>query len=216
MKKSKSIVLACIVTLGVIAISANADIYTFQPIPDIDLAGLDHHYYYIWEIKDFSLPADEPVIGASLFFDNINDWTVEDGDILYMRLLSKADITEADVTDDVVDLWKPGSDNNIYRGHDGQAVGDDLSDYGILLGTYTDDDPFPNPPEDFTYNFTQSQWESLDDLIRADGRFGIGLEPDCHYWNDGITLTIVTPVPGAVLLGILGLGVAGLKLRKHA
>jgi len=26
----------------------------------------------------------------------------------------------------------------------------------------------------------------------------------------------VVPVPGAVLLGILGLGVAGVKLRKHA
>ena len=35
------------------------------------------------------------------------------------------------------------------------------------------------------------------------------------YLADSTQFTVV-PVPGAVLLGILGLSVAGIKLRKHA
>ena len=213
----KSIVLACIATLGIVTISASAGVYTFQPIPDIDLADLDHHYFYIWE-KDFSLPADEYVIGASLFFDNINDWIVESGDILYMRLLSKTNIDAADDEPaDIVDWWKGDSDtNNIYRGYDGQGGGDSLSGYGILLGTYTDDDTDSNPPEDFIYDFTQDEWELLDVLIHAQVGFGIGFDPDCHYWNDGITLTIETvPVPAAVILGSIGLSFSGWLLHKR-
>ena len=58
-----------------------------------------------------------------------------------------------------------------------------------------------------------------------------GLWTDSEYifawedlWNGGdqdftdfvVMVESIVPVPGAVLLGILGLGVVGLKLRKHA
>ena len=34
--------------------------------------------------------------------------------------------------------------------------------------------------------------------------------------GDGLVGIAVVPVPGAVLLGMIGLSVAGVKLRKHA
>jgi hypothetical protein len=70
---------------------------------------------------------------------------------------------------------------------------------------------------------------SVSDLGLPDGTFSFRTHvadlPDFAWYvnediiaeGEGIYATIdVVPVPGAVLLGIIGLGVAGLKLRKHA
>lgn len=40
------------------------------------------------------------------------------------------------------------------------------------------------------------------------------VEKNKHYWTP--TRAEVVPIPGAVLLGMLGLGAAGIKLRKYA
>ena len=58
----------------------------------------------------------------------------------------------------------------------------------------------------------------------GDSRITIGFDPDCHYYNSGIDLTITTierrdypvPEPMSVILGMMGLAsVAGLRrLRK--
>jgi len=47
--------------------------------------------------------------------------------------------------------------------------------------------------------------------------FGFGLDPDCHYFNEGITFTIETyiPAPGAILLGSIGLGLVGWLRRRQ-
>lgn len=50
----------------------------------------------------------------------------------------------------------------------------------------------------------------------ADGNFGFGIDPDCHYYNNGVELKIVTsstnqviPEPLSVLLASLGMGTLG-------
>ena len=52
----------------------------------------------------------------------------------------------------------------------------------------------------------------------ADGNFGLSFDPDCHYWNDGVSLkveTAQTPEPATMLLLGSGLiGPAGLKPEK--
>ncbi len=56
------------------------------------------------------------------------------------------------------------------------------------------------------------------DSLSQDGIVNFTLTPlqgDIYYTSGTMTAEIV-PVPGAVLLGMLGLGVAGIKLRKHA
>lgn len=197
MKQSKSIVLACIVTLGVIAIPANAGLFQFQfqPVP-ANLYNLDHHKYYAWKIH-FSPPSGETIIGASLFFDDIRNWD-DNANILYVSLLNGNDLTTA-----------------LTMGTDNQGGGDNTLGFSgaVSLETYS----LSTTAKDITYNFDSSEIATLNTYALADSNFGIGFDPDCHYWNDGITLTVTTtPVPGAVLLGILGLGVAGVKLRKHA
>ena len=54
-----------------------------------------------------------------------------------------------------------------------------------------------------TFNFSGLTGYTIDDFGPV--AFGFGTGPD-----------LLTPVPGAVLLGLLGLGVAGIKLRKFA
>lgn len=197
MKRSKSIVLACMVAVGVIVTTAKADL---QPSP-ANLDNLPHGRYYTWEIDsaDFSVPSGETITGASLFFDDIRNWANSDNK-LFVSLLDGSDLVNG--THKYADTISGHYDNNQeWNGY-------------LSLVTYT----LPNTPADITYVFDDTEIDWLNNYI-SDGNFGIGFDPDCHFFNEGITLTIETapvPIPGAVLLGMLGLSVAGLKLRKHA
>jgi hypothetical protein len=56
--------------------------------------------------------------------------------------------------------------------------------------------------------------ELLSDI--ANGIVVLGIHVQGYETGPNDSESFITPVPGAVLLGILGLGVVGLKLRKHA
>ena len=197
MKRSKSIVLACMVAVGVIAVSANADVYTFQPYP-VDLYDLEHSKYYAWKI-DFSLPSGETIDSASLFFDDIYSWN-DDDNVLYVSLL------------DGNWLW-----DGLSTFPDDQGGGDNTFAFGgaVSLVKYEN---LGTTATDKTYDFTSSAIGTLNTYVLYDGNFGIGFDPDCQFYNEGVTLTIETahaPVPGAFLLGSIGLSCSGWLLRKR-
>lgn len=196
----RTIVIASFVLMLAMVGMVKADLYTLQPppLPDHDLWDLNHEQYYAWKItpSQFNPSGDEIIVGASLFFNNIQNWDNQPN-TLYISLLTGIDLSFS---------------GEVFTGYDYQGAGDNvLADFaGLPLVTFQD---LPNWPQNLTYNFTISDIAMLN-VFAEDGVFGIGFDPDCHYWNDGITLTIETiPEPATCLL--LGLGVLMAKRRKR-
>lgn len=168
---------------------------SWQPTPN-DLWDLDHTQYITWGIG-WSLPAGERITSASIFIDNINDWQVESGDIMYIHLLDNPQL-------------------GTHHWTDNEGGGDAFAGQGILLTTYTDDDGAPNPAEDFQYDFTPEQRTTLATYL-DNGVFGLGFDPDCHYYNCGVTLTVTTatiPEPAAGVL-MMAVGTVVLRTRRR-
>ena len=173
-----------------------ASIYTYVPSPN-DLWGLDHDYYYSWGME-WDHP-EERIVDVILTIDNIYDWRVEPNDSLYIHLLDNPEV-------------------GTFAGYEGYTTGDYFEGQGSLIDVWSD-------PNGGVPNGTRLRY-SLRDLglagvfsdFAADGIVGFGLDPDCHYYNSGVTLQVVTAVPEPATMLLVGLGLigAGMIYRKKA
>ncbi len=178
--------MAAVAAVGVA--SADTTLF-FSPTP-ADLNDLDHSLAYRWGFN-VTLPEQEEVIAASLTLRNIRNWD-NNPNILYIHLL---DWTEL----------------GIRQTTDNEGGGDYFASYRYdhtPLVTYRN---LTTTAGTLVYEFNAGQIATLNSYL-ADGRIGLGLDPDCHFYNDGVELRLVTPEPA---MWVLLVGTLPMLLRRR-
>ncbi len=170
--------------------NVSAAVHTFTPTP-ADIYDLDHYRAYTWGV-DWG-PADgETIEDVVLTFDNIRNWRDEPNN-LFIHLF---DATPSGLT--VIDDGNP-------------VIADYFDGQGLLIDAWSDPVSAGYFGDGIQLSYSFSELGFLDDFVSAsaDGNFGFGFDPDCHYWNDGVTLTVTTSTPEPATLILLALGLCG-------
>jgi hypothetical protein len=161
---------------------------------------LDHAWYYIWGIN-LGFNSTDPgysIQGAELIFRNIKNWDTNPN-VMFVHLLDNAPSGLQAIQD--------GQSPNNY------SFDDALAGQGVVMGQWTN-----NPagqPVDLVFTFGEDELALLN-LYAADGNIGFGVDPDCHFYNDGVSFVATVPAPGALLLGSIGMTLVGWLRRRRA
>jgi len=154
--------------LGMATVMVNAaEVFTFTPDPE-NLNDLDHHMWYSWGF-DVTVLDGRFIEEVELRIENISNWD-DDANVLYLHLLNNAPM-------------------GVNSGHDGQDPVDYFDGAGPLIEAWVDENG-AGASEDLS--FLLSERGLIDDAQNfvLDGILGIGFDPDCHYFNDGVTLIV--------------------------
>ncbi|HJR06774.1 MAG TPA: PEP-CTERM sorting domain-containing protein [Pyrinomonadaceae bacterium] len=218
--------------------SAFADTLTFAPPATApDAAGsagsnpggpnqfdLDHHRAYTWQINNVVVPAGQTITGATLTFNSITNWDTT-ANTLFVRMFDSANtFTSASGT-------RTATVNGVTSIQDvdaSQSPVTSISDYfassnvlvnntGTVIGQFTDTNGVATT-QNVVFTFNQTQLAALISYLNSGNNVAFGFDPDCHFWNNGITLKIYTSpaaVPEPATMTLLGTGLAGLYYRRR-
>ena len=239
-----SLFLACLILC---AAAAYAGVYEFTPPRSnpadpttANLNNLEHQYAYQW---CFTWKTTEIITGATLSFDDITNWHEPESDSLTVWLLK--DKNTSRFCNQNWTLMPASGNTTVYQWCDSESTGKpfNYTKNGLPAWPTLQN---PMPKDRIRWLRSDGQWknyfedtngasttehvnfvfeaQALADLSAwsadADGTWALGIDPDCHYWNEGAKLTITTmpvprppiPEPMSLILGVMGLGsVAGLR-----
>jgi hypothetical protein len=193
-------ILFSLALLALFVTKTSATSLTYTPTP-ADLNDLDHHSAYTWRIDNINL-AGGTITGASLTFKNIANWD-PNPNMLFMHLFDTAKYSGVQSFIDATGA--PVPQNQIADNFAAPLLASNPLIASGTGNTYLTQQSFTMTPTTFTYNFTAAQLLALQSYIAHGGDIAFGLDPDCHFFNDGVTFKITTTVPDtgttAILLG---------------
>jgi hypothetical protein len=219
-------ILSSLLISALAAIPAYATSFTFQPNPT-DLNDLSHDSAYTWGISGANestlssqLASGYRIVSVVLTVTNIYNWDAADTDNqLFIHLLDNPLNNVTTIIDDPADNGvNQGTVSDYFSGNISSNHGIYYSGTNTYLTQYHDADG-PTTKVNLTYDLTG--FASTFASYIGDGHtggsgyadFGLGFDPDCHYYNDGISLSITTSnsVPdNAVTLLLLGFGLVAM------
>jgi len=149
-------------------------------------SDLDHYSYYVWSLKDVS----QPVSALNVVFHSISNWT---------REANWLSVCLFDLPNGAAS-WKEFTDNESTSKPNWTA----LYPTAVSLGTWS----YVSTTEDVVFSITD---QAALAYLSNGGNFGLGIDPDCHYYNSGITVETVptAPVPEPMTLVLVGSGLIG-------
>lgn len=217
--------LVALIVLGLPAI-ASADTITFQAPATAPNAGnggpnqfeLDHHYAYTWRINNVDL-TNKTLTGATLTFHHISNWDTNPN-ILFINLLDTAKNAGVNRFQDASFNEAPVPQSDFKNEFDDQHIGNNPLVAPGTAHTLLTSHSFTTTPVDFVYTFTADQLKILSAYFLNGKEIAFGFDPDCHFWNNGITFSIQTtnsptPTPEPTTMALLGTGLAGLYYRRR-
>jgi hypothetical protein len=199
---------------------------TWSPSP-ADLNDLDHHMEYTWRISS-GIPSltGQVITSAKITIANIANWTTGPNQ-LFIHLLDTAKTSPsgsnvAQLSSSVFSWVDDASDGEtaIADNFAGALYATNPLVTSSTANTLLDAPIFTAVPTNYTFNFNSSQLNALQTYIGNGNDFAFGIDPDCHFFNDGIafsmTTTAAVPEPASVLLLVTLVGLLLLRLRRSS
>lgn len=169
-----------------VVVQARADVFEYVPSP-ADLNDLDHDQAYTWGI-DVSALQGWAITEVVLSFDNITNFD-DAANTLWIHLLDNAPL-------------------GVQSFADGQDFVDRFQGQGPLIAEWHDVNG-SGTTEDLSFSLSALSLITTVRTYCGDGVLAFAFDPDCHYWNDGVKVTIradlMVPVQGETWTGVKGL-----------